>query len=88
MNSLLQEPEEIGRRGRAIYEAQLRPLMEPSHTGEYLLPDVDTGDYEVGPDRFELLDRAKARRSEAPRLMLRIGYPAAVSFAGCELSRG
>lgn len=39
--------DEVTRRGRAIYDAQLKPLLEPSHNGQTVAIHLDTGDHRV-----------------------------------------
>ncbi|MGH3089492.1 MAG: hypothetical protein ACRDSJ_19550 [Rubrobacteraceae bacterium] len=42
--------EEIARRGREIYERDIRRKVEAEHTGEFLVIDVTTDDYELSAD--------------------------------------
>ena len=35
--------EEVGRRGRELYETKLRAQIEPAHTGKFLVLDIVTG---------------------------------------------
>lgn len=39
--------EEFARRGEAVYERDLRKLLEPEHNGEVVAIDIVTGAYEV-----------------------------------------
>lgn len=65
--------EEIGSRGRAIYEKAIRARVEPEHVGEFLVVDIETGDYEVGDDEREVCSRARARSAGGALYGLRIG---------------
>lgn len=67
---------EIVRRGQAIYESQIRPQVERDHFGEYLVVDVDTGDYEIDADHLAASNRAAAKHPDAPLFAMRIGYRA------------
>jgi hypothetical protein len=69
--------EEIGRRGKAIYEERLREQVEPGNVGRYLSLDIDSGEYEIGDDRLETLDRLSTRLPNAEIYTVLIGYPAA-----------
>ena len=69
-------PAEIARRGEALYEQSLKPLVEQKHFGEYLVVDIETGDYELGPDYIQPTEKLLAKRSDAPLYALRIGYRA------------
>ena len=66
---------EIVSRGRAIYESQLREKLEREHFGEYLVIDVDTGEFDIDADRLSASKRAAARRPNGWRYAMRIGYP-------------
>src|SRR5947208_11105370 len=76
MNALRPNAEEIVRRGQAIYEQRLRPLVEREHFGKYLVIDVDSGDYEIDADHLAASNRAAARHPKAPLFAMRIGQRA------------
>lgn len=59
--------EEVVRRGKAIYEAQIKPLVEPERNNEYIVIDIETGDYEVGKDPVAV-SHAMRRKYGADRL--------------------
>ncbi len=71
------DPEAIARRGRDIYEQNLKHLLEPYHDGEFVVLNVETGEYEVGGDDVEVSRRAKTRFPDATLLTLRVGRAAA-----------
>ena len=66
--------EEIATRGRAIYEQQLRSLLEPANIGKYLVIDVDTSEYEIDEDGSAASLRAYRKRPEGARYGMRIGF--------------
>jgi hypothetical protein len=66
---------EVVDRGSRIYRERLKSLLEPEHVGEYLVIDVETGDYEVDVDHLAASDRAAAKRPGAPLFAMRVGYP-------------
>jgi hypothetical protein len=73
-------PEEVVRRGQALYEEKIRPLVEtPENVGKLLCLDVDTGKYEIGMDHYAIVKRVQDGRENVPMYTLRIGYPAAFS---------
>lgn len=76
MNSTRPSATEIAQRGAAFYEANIRPLVEGDHFGEYLVLDIETGDYEIDADHLAASDRAAAKRPNAPLFALRIGHRA------------
>jgi len=74
--------EEIVRRGEERYERDLRDRLEPLHKGEFLVLDIDSGDYEIDPDESAALQRARARRPQGLRFVKRIGYAVAHRIGG------
>ena len=75
-------PEEIARRGEAIYDRAIRPKVEPHHVGEFVIVDVLTGEYEVARDDLTASHRMLARNPEALLYGIRIGLPAAYRIGG------
>ena len=39
--------EEVAARGEALYEQQIRTQVEATHQGEFVVVDIETGDYEI-----------------------------------------
>lgn len=76
-------------RGTRIYEERLRRLLEPQHNGEYVVIDVDTGDYEVDGDHLVASDRAAAKRPGARLYATRAGSDSLVRVrGGRQLTKG
>lgn len=69
--------EEIARRGQALYEEQLRAVVDARDRGKFLVLDIETGEYELDVDEVAAIQRAKRRKPDAVLYILRIGYPAA-----------
>ncbi|NOS99168.1 MAG: hypothetical protein HOP29_00905 [Phycisphaerales bacterium] len=69
--------DEIARRGRAVYDRQLRAQLEPRHNGEYLILNVDTGEFEIDADDAAASKRAQARFPRASLVTIRVGHHAA-----------
>ena len=70
----------VRERAWAIYNAELKHLVEPEHKGKYLVLNVETGYYEID----ERLGQADARMltkyqypkgTMPPHFAFRIGYP-------------
>lgn len=74
MNTTRPSTDEIVRRGQQIYESRIRATVEREHFGEYLVLDVETGEYEIDKDHFAASKRAAAKRPDGLRYALRIGY--------------
>ena len=65
---------------------RLSARVEPGHKGQFLVLDVETGDYEIDADRLVATQRIRTRHPDGEFFMVRIGYPAVIE-AGWELSR-
>lgn len=66
----------------AIYDTNIRHLVEPEHHGEYITLDVKTGEYEFDADDLAANFRMLERHSPETLVTLRIGYPAYGTFVG------
>lgn len=55
--------EEVAARGEALYEQQIRAQVEAAHQGEFVVVDIETGDYEIAPDDLVATKRALAKRT-------------------------
>ena len=69
--------DEIVRLGQELYEREIRARVEPEHDGQFLVLDIETGEYEIGATAIEAIRRAKAKRDDPPLYILRIGQAAA-----------
>ena len=77
---------EVVARGKALYEARIRALVEPADIGRFIAVDVGTGDFFVAD---EYLDAAHAALDKHPGARLygtRIGY-VAMAAIGARLRR-
>lgn len=74
--------EEVAARGEEIYLRELKSDVENQHKGEYLVIDIETGDYEIDPDDALATKRLLTRHPDAVVYGVRIGYPAAYRLGG------
>ena len=74
------EISDIGRRGEAIYSERLREILEPEFDGQFIVIDVDSGDYEVDPEDMSACMRLQARKPDALIWGTRVGRRAAYEF--------
>jgi hypothetical protein len=72
--------EEHARRGTAVYEQQVRPLVEAGNHGRIVALDVDTGAFEVAESSLAAAQRLLARCPDAQIWCVRIGHPAVHRF--------
>lgn len=60
-------------RGTEIYDRDLRQVLEAAHKGEYVVINVDTGEFEVDPDYLTVARRAAARWPHVVCYATRVG---------------
>ena len=75
-------PEEVAQRGEAMYEREIRARVEPEHMGQFVVIDIETGDYELDADDLAATKRALAKRPGAVLYGLRVGFPTAYRLGG------
>ncbi len=78
---------QIAEQGRRMYEEKLAPVLKPKHTGQYLVLDVDSGDYEIDADRIVAHDRLAQRYPENVFYATRIGFGVLFTMAGRRQAR-
>ena len=66
-------PEEVARLGEAIYAERIKPQIEAGHIGEFVVLDVESGDFEVDPEEVAAAKRIIARRPNGVLYWLRVG---------------
>lgn len=77
--------EEFARRGKAIYEKDIRPKLSAKDVGKFLAIDIETGEHAMAADEMKAGNKLRARLPDAQIWMVRIGYVAARSFGGRQL---
>ena len=70
------QSEDVARRGTQVYEQRLRALLEPTHNGQFIAIEPDSGDYFVGSTDSEVVAAARKAHPGRLPLVLRIGRPA------------
>ena len=69
--------------GEAIYQRDIRPLVEPEHHGEYVAIDVASGCWAVSKDLLEARDKLDLQRSGVVNVWcVRVGFPTLRHFGG------
>ena len=75
--------DEIFRLGREIYLQNILPLVEADHFGEYVLIDVDTGDWAMAGSTLVARQLLREKRPEAVDVWCEcVGYKVATSLGG------
>lgn len=80
MATNMEELESLRSRAWAIYNADIKHLVEPELNGKYLVLNVETGHYEIderlGMASFKLLEKYKYSKGvKPPHFAFRIGHP-------------
>ena len=85
-NAPTRPKDEIARLGDEIYERAVGAQVETDHRGEIVSIDVDSGNWAVGNDILEAVDRLRVKRPEAIDVWsLRVGHRVAHKFGGSSL---
>ena len=74
--------DEIGRRGKELYESLIRERVEEGNLGKFVAIDIKTGEYEMGADHLETVKRLHEKQSHPEVYTLKIGYPATAVIGG------
>ena len=72
----------ISELGEQIYRGRIKSRLAPSEKGKIVFIDVVSGDYEIDADFRTASDRLRARRPDAVRYAVRVGYKAVFHFGG------
>lgn len=72
--------QEHARRGKEIYERDLRARLEPANEGKIVAIDVDTREFEVDKNVISATRRLLARLPDAEIWCVRIGHRAVHRF--------
>ena len=68
--------DQIVRRGKELYEQQIRPRVEAGNDGKALVIDIETGDYELDTDDVAASHRLQAKHPGAALYAMRVGSAA------------
>lgn len=80
--------EEFARRGRELYESQVRSQVEAGNRGKIVAIDIETGAFEVAKDSLTASDRLLTHQPDAQMWFVRIGHRAVhrIGYAGVPVS--
>ena len=79
--------EEVVQRGQQLYDTQIRNLVESAHRGEFLVLDIESGEYEMDTDDIAASKRAKAKHPNGILYALRVGFPATYRLGATSMSK-
>ena len=69
-------------RGEALYQQRIRAQVEAQNKGQFLVVDIETGEYEIAPNDLTATKRLLAKLPNAIIYGLRIGFPTAYRLGG------
>ena len=74
--------EEFAKRGEALFENEICSTLKGKNPRDFVLIDIETGEFEVDPDEDAASDRLTARVPDAQIWMRRVGSRIARRFGG------
>lgn len=75
--------EEVGRRGKELYENRIRPGVETEENiGKQIVIDIETGEYDIDDDGLAASLRMLAKHPGAALYGERIGYNVVYAVGG------
>lgn len=73
-------PEDTAKAGQEVYDSNLKELLEPESNGQFVAIEPTTGNYSIGATVIEALEKAELNSPNSSFHVVRVGFPAAVSF--------
>ena len=74
--------EEFARRGDAIYEKEIRPLLKPEDEGKFAAIDIESEEFALDADELKACHKLRKRIPDAQIWMVRVGYRFVHRFGG------
>ncbi len=90
MNKLLTSlptvyPSEIAQKGEKVYQ-KVSKQIEKKYLGDFMAIEVESGKYFLGQTQMEAIEKAKKRFPTKVFYLMKIGFPAVVTFSGYQQS--
>jgi hypothetical protein len=73
---------ELCAQGRVYYDQFLKALLEPTYRGQYLILDVETGEYAIAPDYVDSLVAQQKKHDGRVQYVTQIGERALMRRGG------
>lgn len=74
-------PTEIAHQGEKVYQ-KVSKQIEKKHMGDFMAIEVESGKYFLGQNQMEALERAKKQFPTKIFYLMKVGFPAAITFSG------
>ena len=68
----------VGERGQAVYDAEIRHLVESEYHGKFIAVEPDSGDYVIRDRIVDAMLDMRAKRPNTYSHVIRIGHKAAI----------
>jgi hypothetical protein len=78
----LYSSEEFSRRGKVIYDRDVRPALHPEDDDKFVAIDIGSGVFEIDGDDYAATERLLARQPHAQIWLARVGQQAAYRIGG------
>jgi len=78
----------IEKRGKEIYETQLKGKLELQENGKYVVIEVESGEFFINEFLDKALGEAKKKFPDKVFYSLRVGYPGVFSFSSMRGDNG
>jgi hypothetical protein len=72
----------IAERGRELFDSVIKPKVQDLPARDFVAIDIESGDFETGPESLEVTHRLLERHPEAQIFMRRVGFPYTYRFGG------
>jgi hypothetical protein len=74
-------PSEIAHKGEEVYR-KISKQIEKKHLGSFIAIEVESRKYFLGQTQIEAIEKAKKHFPTKVFYLMKIGFPAAVTFSG------
>lgn len=74
-------PLKIAHKGEEVYQ-KISKQIEKEHAGDFIAIEVESGKYFLGQTQIEAIEKAKKSFPTKIFYLMKIGFPAAVTFSG------
>ena len=70
----------VSDRAEKLYEQKLKSLLEPTHRGQFLAIEPESGDYFLSDDFDGAINASRSVHPDRLAYVMRIGYPAVMEL--------
>ena len=74
--------EEFAKRGTAIYDRDIQPLLKTADKGKFVAIDIETGSYEIADDELTACRQLRSRIPVSQTWLVRVGFRYTRRFGG------